>query len=232
MSDRVQAELAHQLTQPARLTLNEQVYQEMRRLIIGGRLRPGQQVSIRALASLVNVSPVPVRSALQRLVTETALEARPNRTFIVPTLTPEDFLEITDIRRRLEGVATERAVARLTKKDVALLREFNQEMFGTQRCDWQRYLDLNRQFHFHIYTAAAMPRVLRFIEILWLQIGPLLNLVASSDSVRSGKDAHTAAVQAIAKGDVESARAAIERDIQDAAGPILKELTRNDAGSG
>ena len=101
-------------------------------------------------------------------------------------------------------------------------------MFSTQDNDWDRYLDLNRQFHFHIYQAAEMPRLLRLIESLWLQIGPLLNLVASKEQMRHGRDNHEAAVRAIATDDGAGARAAIETDIIEAAEPIVQGLIKGD----
>lgn len=223
------AELAGADVAPSeRVTLNDQVYGDLRRLIIGGRVRPGQAISIRTIAGVLNVSPMPVRSALQRLVTEGALDVQPNRTFVVPILTPEGFREIADVRAALEGMATERAVERLTKQDISILSDINRQMFKVEDHDWELYLDLNRQFHFHIYAAAGMPRLLRFIESLWLQIGPLLNLVTTKEEMRFGEDAHETAVRAIANDDLAGARAAIERDILDAARVIVEGLKRGD----
>jgi DNA-binding GntR family transcriptional regulator len=213
---------------PERLTLNDQVYNELRRLIISGQLRPGQSISIRTLAHVINVSPMPVRGALQRLVTEGALDVRPNRTFALPMLSPEDFREIADLRTLLEGTAAEHACPHLARADVALLKDINRSMFKADRDDWTGYLDLNRQFHFHIYAAAGMPRLLRFIETLWLQIGPLLNLVTNREEMRSGLEAHEAAVNAAAAGDAAGLRAAMTRDIQDAARVIIPGLQRGD----
>ena len=229
MTARARAELAQlELTQPERITLNDQIYNDLRRLIISGRLRPGQTISLRTLAQVINVSPMPVRNALQRLVTEGAIDIRPNRTFVVPVLTPEGFREIADLRAMLEGLAAERATHCLTKDDVSILNEINRQMFKVEVHDWEVYLDLNRQFHFHIYSAAGMPRLLRFIESLWLQIGPLLNLVASKDDMRFGEDAHEAAVRAIKNHDGAGARRAIEQDILEAARTILEGLSRGD----
>jgi len=213
---------------PERVTLNDQVYGDLRRMIMSGRLRPGQAISIRTIASFINVSPMPVRGALQRLVTEGALEVLPNRTFAVPILSPTDFREIADVRLELEGMAAERAVTRLNKADISILADINRQMFSTDDNDWDRYLDLNRQFHFHIYAAAEMPRLLRLIESLWLQIGPLLNLVASKEQMRHGRENHEAAVRAIATDDGAGARAAIETDIIEAAEPIVEGLSKGD----
>lgn len=215
-------------SQPERVTLNDQVYNDLRRLIMSGQLRPGQSLSIRNLANIINVSPMPVRGALQRLVTEGALDVQPNRTFALPVLSPEAFREIADVRSMLEGMAAERALANLGRRDLALLEDINRRMFHFDRADWSGYLDLNREFHFHIYAAAGMPRLLRFVESLWLQIGPLLNLVTNREEMRSGFEAHEAAVHAIAAGDAEGLRAAVVQDIQDAARVIIPGLERGD----
>jgi DNA-binding GntR family transcriptional regulator len=200
----------------ARITLDEQVYQELRRLIMAGSLRPGQTVSIRAVAGLINVSPMPVRSALQRLATEWALDLRPNRTFALPVLTAEEFTEIADVRARLEGLAAERAAGALGRIEIDSLNRINRKMFrGTKRDP--EFLELNRQFHFLIYEAARMPRLLHLIEMLWLQIGPLLNLVTSRAETRISRQTHDAIVKALAAGNGPAARAAVQKDIYDAA---------------
>lgn len=211
-------------TPPERVTLNDQVYNDLRRLIMSGQLRPGQSLSIRTLANIINVSPMPVRGALQRLVTEGALDVQPNRTFALPVLSPEAFSEIADVRTVLEGMAAERAMPNLGRRDLEALHEINRRMFNADRADWVGYLDLNRQFHFHIYAAAGMPRLLRFIESLWLQIGPLLNLVTNREEMRSGFEAHEAAVRAVEAGDAAGLRAAVEQDIHDAAQVIIPGL--------
>jgi DNA-binding GntR family transcriptional regulator len=221
-----------EFTPPERVTLNDQVYNDLRRLIMSGQLRPGQTISIRTLANVINVSPMPVRSALQRLVTEGALDVQPNRTFALPILSPEAFREIADVRAVLEGMAAERASPNLGRNDLAVLQDINRRMFSADRADWTGYLDLNRQFHFHIYAAAGMPRLLRFIETLWLQIGPLLNLVTNREEMRSGFEAHEAAVRAVAAGDAAGLRAAMVRDIQDAARVIIPGLQRGEFSFG
>ena len=51
-----------------------------------------------------------------------------------------------------------------------------------------------------------------------------LNLVTTKEEMRGGRDAHEAAVRAIATDDAQGARAAIERDIEDAACVIVLNL--------
>ena len=72
-------------------TVQERVYQELRNALYQGRFMPGEVLTIRALAAALGTSPMPVREAIQRLVTENALTQLPNRTFQVAALTLENY---------------------------------------------------------------------------------------------------------------------------------------------
>ncbi|GLR45267.1 transcriptional regulator [Mesorhizobium amorphae] len=208
--------------------LNNLVYNLLREAIISGRLSPGQVVSTRALAEVIEVSPMPVRGALQRLVAEGAIELRANRTFALPVLNYESFKEIATLRSNLEGLAVELAVPHLSLKDARELAEINHSMFQDPPPEWASYLELNRRFHFRIYTASKMPQLVRFIESLWLQIGPLLNLVASREEMSTGRETHEAMVIAIAQNEPDVAREIIQREIQGSARVIGARLLSED----
>jgi DNA-binding GntR family transcriptional regulator len=79
-----------------RETVQDRVYGELRRALIGGLFAPGQVLTIRQLADALMTSTMPVREALGRLITEQALEALPNRQIRVPPITPD---RLTDLLR-------------------------------------------------------------------------------------------------------------------------------------
>jgi DNA-binding GntR family transcriptional regulator len=215
------------LKPPERTTLDDRVYLELREQIMSGRLRPGDSLSIRTLARLLDVSPMPVRTALRRLADEGALDGRPNRNFTIRILAPEEFREILELRLLLEGTAAERAAEALRPADVARLRSINARMYREEPFDAETFLNLNRQFHFLIYGATKAPLTMRLIESLWLQIGPLLNLVMNDNGTRHGEAIHEAALTAAERGDGPELRRAIVTDISEAGGPILDWLERN-----
>jgi len=80
---------------------------------------------------------------------------------------------------------------------------------------------MNREFHFILYTAADNSRQLRFIETLWLQIGPLLRLVSNETEDRTGQEAHGDMLGAAQLRDGNAMAQAISRDIEEAAVGIL-----------
>ena len=99
-------------------TLYQQAYEALKRAIMEGRLQPGHAVSLRSLASELNVSQMPVRDALNRLVTQRALELLPNRTVRVPFMTRDKFGELAQVRCYLEGQIARLAVSAMPKNRI------------------------------------------------------------------------------------------------------------------
>lgn len=216
------------MTPLKRQTLSADVYEQLKELLMAGRMMPGEQISLRGTAAALGVSVMPVREAVHRLAAEQALELTPNRALRVPTMTVSQFREITCIRVNLEGLATERAASLLSEAaiaEIAALHErFAAEMAQPQP-DGAQLISLNKALHFAIYEGAAMPMLMRMIESLWLRIGPILNydLRSGSRRIRDGAAVshHAGLVDALRRRDGAAARAALAGDIESAADFIV-----------
>ena len=97
--------IAAQLAPVGRETVQDRVYSELRRALIGGLFEPSQVLTIRGLADALVTSTMPVREALGRLITEKALEALPNRSVRVPPITLERIDDLLRARILIEGEA-------------------------------------------------------------------------------------------------------------------------------
>ena len=221
-----------------RQTLSADVYEQLRELLMSGRLMPGQQITLRATAEALKVSVMPVREAIQRLVAEKALEIGPSRIIRVPTMTVSQFREITSIRVIVEGFATEQACTRIDKPAFFQIDDlntaFNREL-EQENPDGTKLISINKDLHFAIYKCAGMPMLLQLIEALWLRIGPILNYDLRSGSKRLESrlivDHHTRLVKSISHHnkllkalktrDVDGAKAALSDDIDTAAQFII-----------
>lgn len=202
-----------------RQTLNEQIYGHIKEAIISGNLLPGSVLTIRDLASTFGVSMMPVREALSRLVAEHALVILQNRSVAVPTISVDRFDQVTQIRTLLEGLAVRTAVPKLDGEAITELKTINREMEGTGWDDQERYLNLNRRFHFLVYRASGQDFLINVIESLWLQVGPLLNYLDQTSLSESGSffDHHADLIDAIESQNSEKAATAICDDILSAA---------------
>ena len=207
-----------------RQTLSGDVYQQLRELLISGRMMPGEQISLRSTAEALGVSVMPVREAMQRLVAEQALELGPSRAIRIPMMTVSQFREITNIRINLEGFATEQASQLIGDSALRKLEKLNddfcQEMSLSQPVG-SRLISLNKELHFAVYRAAEMPMLLQLIEALWLRVGPILNYDLRSGSGRidnrTAVDHHSKLIEALKRKYGVGARAALQEDIESAA---------------
>jgi len=203
----------------SRSTLNEEVYEQLKQALMSGRIAPGSTMTIRSLASSFGISVMPVREALRRLVAEHVLVLLPNRSVALPVFTRERFDEITRIRASLEGLAAEAGAPQITAGMLEHMAEMTRRMETRSAGNHAETLAWNREFHFALYGASNMPMLVKMIESLWLQAGPLLHL---QQRVFAEKKSpvyvrHHAALRAIKANKPKQVREAIVGDIEDAA---------------
>jgi DNA-binding GntR family transcriptional regulator len=205
-------------------TLGERVHVELRELLMGGELAPGQKMSLRSVAETLGVSIMPVREAVSRLVADQSLQVLPNRAVRVPLMTHARFRELTAVRIAIEGFAAEEAARKRAEPDLAAMRRFEEAFLAEARSPRPRAaraVRANMELHFAVYRAAGLPTLVGIIEGLWLKIGPVLNLdlKVSPDRLRTGGAAghHRRLVAAVEAGEGDAARGALIDDIKGAA---------------
>ncbi len=220
--------LAGKMQRVVRLTLAEQVYQDLKELLLAGQVAPGERFTLRGLAAAIGTSAMPVREAVGRLAAEQALEVLPNRAVRVPLMTRARFMELRLIRISLEGLAAALAAERRDDADLKALTRFEREFAAEcerRRPDPAVAIRANKELHFAVYRAARMPALLQIVEGLWLQIGPVINLDlrASPERLKEGEAHihHARLVEAVRQRDGDGARAALTADIMSAGDFIL-----------
>lgn len=198
--------------------LRDQILQRCRWLLLGGHVVPGQKLPLRPLAEEFNTSLMPVRDALNRLVADGALELSSSRTIRVPNMTIERLRELHEIRRALEGLATEHATPNVTGAAIdraeQLIGEMEDALAGD---DFDRYIRSHYSFHFTIYAAANRPTLLGMIEMLWLQVGPWFRQgIERANRLKiEANSCHANVITALRARDATAARSAIELDVLD-----------------
>jgi len=93
-------------------SLSEMVLDQIRELIVTGRLALGEQLSEGALAEQLGVSRTPVREAFLRLEMENMVEVRPQRGTYVFYYDADQLRDISELRGVLEMSALRIALAR------------------------------------------------------------------------------------------------------------------------
>ena len=199
-----------------RETVQERVYSALRDRLMRGGFEPGQKLKISELAAAFGTSAMPVREALNRLAAERAVESLPNRSVRVPALSKDTLRDLREARFAIEGLAVERAAAKIGSATLATLEQLIDAQAAT---DAQHSptgsAENNRAFHFTIYRESASNILLPIIESLWLQFGPYLRIASERFDGRDGRGTtfHVEILAALARHDGRRARAALESDI-------------------
>ena len=177
---------------------------------------PGRQLTIRALALMLDVSPMPVREALRQLAAENALAIQGNRRVMVPQMTAMKFTELCEARIAVECHAAARALPYIDDRCLAELRARDALIDAAQSSgDLAQINHHNQEFHRIIYRANPHQVSLSLIESLWLQLGPFMRLASSKINEHYLVDRHSEAMQAIERKDAIALQLAIAADIRD-----------------
>lgn len=207
-----------------RVTLR--VHHWLRLQLMRSRFRPGEKLKLRTLAAELGVSPTPVREALGRLVSEGALEQVDHRSARVPLLSDERLREVCELRADLEGKAASRAAELATPADADRLAAIHARMTAA-RIEGRatEMLVENERFHMELCALANMPVLLRLVEGLWLQCGPLNAALTGMRFLhRPEEHPHNEVIRGIRARDGGLARLAIQRDITVYADALIRRL--------
>ncbi|MGP4015657.1 GntR family transcriptional regulator [Saccharopolyspora sp. 5N708] len=129
------------------------MYERLRGEIVDGTFETGAQLVELALADRYGTSRTPVREALRRLEQDGLVE-RGDRGMRVRTRSPEEILEIYEVRISLEATAASAAAQRHTDFDLIRIRRAQAAMDATPTDDPPAMAAANRAVHEAIWLAS------------------------------------------------------------------------------
>jgi DNA-binding GntR family transcriptional regulator len=126
----------------------KQVRSELRGAILRGDYAPRQRLIEGELADEYGASRFVIRNVLLQLAAESLVEIQPNRGARVREISVDEALEITEIRRAVEGLVTARAAERVSDAQVEQLRAIGSGMKeAVANNELLRYSELNSTLH-------------------------------------------------------------------------------------
>lgn len=204
------------LEKTPRLKTHQWAYQLLRSNLLCGRIEPGKALTIRGLAEVLDVSPMPIREALHRLACEGAVEVKDNRRVIVPDMTAAKFNELCELRILLETHAAVNALPYVKAKDIDRLERLDKQIDAAVTAGNVEEISLiNQDFHRSLYLINPVQISIPLIESLWLQLGPFSRIAISRLEKVYLVDRHQEAIAALKLNNADALKQAIEADIRD-----------------
>ena len=190
-------------------------------MILRGAIAAGEPVTERLIAVRLGMSRTPVREAVRRLEGEGTLERQRGGALVVRPYSMETFLHALAVRRLLEGEAARLAAGKIAPSVIADARariaRLRDEGLGDVARD-------DRDFHAAIAAASGNPVLATTIGDLRKRTA-MFRLGRLPERVDQVCDEHLAIVEALAAGDGEAARMAMQTHIDNVRAHLLQRLT-------
>jgi DNA-binding GntR family transcriptional regulator len=133
--------------------------------IFSGELPPGARIKQDDLADELQTSRIPVREALRILDARGLVTIRANAGAWVTRMNLHDLALSYEIRERIEPLLLLESLPHLTEEDDDAMRSLQGEIEAND--DVERFLVLDRQFHWRSYSRHQAPQLAAMVERLW-----------------------------------------------------------------
>ncbi len=140
------------------ISIADQIFEQLEKDILSGQYARGELLSEVGLAKQLGVSRTPVREAIRRLEQENILHET-GRGLLVVGISPEDMMDMYEIRLQIEGPAARRAAARITDDELAAMREtLDLQRFYVDKgaeANSDQIKNLDSRFHEQLYSSCG-----------------------------------------------------------------------------
>jgi DNA-binding GntR family transcriptional regulator len=208
--------------------LTDAAYYRIREMILDGSLAVGTSVSVVALAGEFGMSRSPVRSAIERLMSERLL----SRTASGAGVAAPDRLDLLDalaVRAPLEGLAARLAAPHIEERALEDLEAIHARFDHAMRQEDQataRRADL--EFHQYIQNLSGNECLADTLERVQTQVVLSAYSTAWTSSKRPAVLEHARILDALREQDGDAAQAAAERHLHNLTNRVLDEWKRSE----
>ena len=208
------------------LSAQRLAYAHIRERIRAGTLAGGERVVPEAIAAELSISRMPVREAIRQLDSEGLLTIRPNRGAVVTTLTPEEVLELFEMRAVLEGLAARKAAALMDDDTEDQLFLILRRMRRATATSVDAFIEEHNAFHETIGARGGGTWLVTENKRLAAAVEPYLRLYFTHlETARFTVEEHVALLDALLTRDPNRAEAAMREHVLSTA-PALVHLLR------
>ncbi len=203
------------MTKDQKKSKSEQVYQQLKEMIVSHELAQGAPLSERNISHLFEASRTPVREALKRLSTEHFVEMTPEYGALVSKITYETILEVYETREVLEGLAAKLCAENLQQSEKLDLERISAEfLLSLKEGRFSDSIPIDMQFHSFLITHSRNSMLSSMINMLFDHSRRITRLIEYTDEWSATvQRQHSDIAKFILEGNGELAEAAMREHI-------------------
>lgn len=154
-----------------RRTLHDEVLNQLRDMIIEGRLPPGARINEVQIGAMLGVSRTPLREAIKSLTSEGLVENVPAKGAVVRRFSESDLRQILEVLKAIEQLGGRLACERADDATIGRLVDIHERMMVLYRKRKRlAYFKLNQLIHTGIVEASGNPVLAATHEMLQARI--------------------------------------------------------------
>jgi DNA-binding GntR family transcriptional regulator len=210
--------------------LSDTAYERLLDMLLSGDLVGGTTLQERRLAEILNISRTPVREALGRLEAEGLITRHGGRLMTVFKVSPQEFIEVFDVRKLLEveaaGLAAEEKIDKTT---VEHIRATLWTLLETESPAAAEHWAVDDLVHGAIAEAAQNNLLATMIRDLRRRTH-IFNTRRIPQRLRPGTLEHLAMIDAVAVGDKTRAQHLMAEHLENAKQAVVAQLVSGRGG--
>jgi DNA-binding GntR family transcriptional regulator len=182
-------------------------YRQLREMLLTGGFAPGEKLKIDRLREVLAVGATPIREALSLLVSDQLVVRHEQRGFRAADASRENFDEILDLRRTLEGKALRQSMDRATPEWIEDLVLIHHRMSRMRKVGVAEFEVEHKNFHMALVGNSGSQLMLRICDLLYDLNIRYRNIAGRSVGYKGRKvdDEHQAILNAVIAEDADKA---------------------------
>jgi DNA-binding GntR family transcriptional regulator len=217
-----------------RNSLRDQIYALVRKLILTGKIAPGDNIDEKALAAQLGISRTPVREAVKKLSDEHLVDVVAQSATRAALIDRREVEQAFLIRRALEMETAAQAAARMTPAHERALLGIVE--FQVRAIERRRVADAilhDDRFHRHIAEISDLPRLWRAIEISKAQLDRCRHIMLlRQGEAEATLQQHRAIIRALTTGKSERARTLMAQHLEAAYYSTIRAMDAGEIDAG
>jgi len=193
-----------------RRSIADQIYDELRRMVVQLALRPGQALSEKTTAELFKVSRTPVREAILRLADHGLVTVAPQFGTFIVAIDPDEVRQAQFMREHLE-VAIALRLCDMDDIDLSPARDLIVQQNAVAAVgDFAGFTGLDDRMHAWLFNRAGMGRLWSAIHVKKAHLDRIRFLhVPEPGKIKQVAEQHVAVLDAIEAGDRKATEARV-----------------------
>ncbi len=192
----------------------QRIVDTLARAVAQHRLKPGQRLVEAQIVETLNANRNHVQVALQRLALQKIITIEPNRGAMVAKPTAEEAKEVFAVRRCIErGIVEAISPAVIEAHRDRIDAHMASERAATAGSDRRAIVSALKEFHNLLADICGNALLKEFFETLIVRSTLIVALYQRNDTPSCASDEHQQIIDALEKGDVQAAVAAMDEHL-------------------